>query len=413
MRFMNKPKRIGFFLFDGVTALDLTGPAEAFACARLTAERGTPRPAYDVVTIGVSRRSCVSESGVTLVPATTIADAPALDTLIVPGGIGLRRPALNRKAAEWIARAAPRIRRVASVCTGIYGLAPTGLLDGRRVTTHWNFAADVAAKFPTLDVAPNELFVKSDRFYTAAGVTAGIDLALALIEEDLGSAAALAVARELVVYVKRDGGQAQFSEPLRFQAGARKRFGELAAHITANLARDLSVDALAERMAVSARQFSRQCHVNFGCSPAILVRRLRLDEARRRLHARAGGIERVAESVGFRSADAFRRAFEKQFGINPSDYRARFLTRRVDASQRLDVRGCTAQDLGDLPRPLAVGTVAPRVLEYAFVRLANAAFTSPTLPPATPCIASRIRSPISDNRSLLLSRNASPSGVMW
>jgi transcriptional regulator GlxA family with amidase domain len=328
MRSMSKPKRIGFFLFDGVTALDLTGPAEAFACARLPAEGGTPRPAYDVVTIGVSRRSCVSESGVTLVPATTIADAPALDTLIVPGGIGLRRPAVNRKAAEWIARAAPRIRRVASVCTGIYGLAPTGLLDGRRVTTHWNFAADVAAKFPTLDVAPNELFVKSDRFYTAAGVTAGIDLALALIEEDLGSAAALAVARELVVYVKRDGGQAQFSEPLRFQAGARKRFGELAAHITANLARDLSVDALAERMAVSARQFSRQCHVNFGCSPAILVRRLRLDEARRRLHARAGGIERVAESVGFRSADAFRRAFERQFGINPSDYRARFLTTR-------------------------------------------------------------------------------------
>jgi transcriptional regulator GlxA family with amidase domain len=326
MRSMNKPKRIGFFLFDGVTALDLIGPAEAFACARLRVERGTPRPAYDVVTIGLSRRACVAESGVTLVPATTIAAAPTLDTLIVPGGIGLRRPAVNRKAAEWIARVAPRIRRVASVCTGIYGLAPTGLLDGRRVTTHWNFAADVAAKFPRLDVAPNELFVKSDRFYTAAGVTAGIDLALALIEEDLGSAAALAVARELVVYVKRDGGQEQFSEPLRFQAGARKRFGELAAHITANLARDLRVDALADKMAVSARQFTRQCHVDFGCSPAALVRRLRLDEARRRLHARTGGIQRVAASVGFRSADAFRRAFEKQFGINPSEYRARFLT---------------------------------------------------------------------------------------
>jgi transcriptional regulator GlxA family with amidase domain len=326
MRSMNNPKRIGFFLFDGVTALDLTGPAEAFACARLPAERGAPRPPYDVVTIGLARRPCVAESGITLVPATTIAAAPALDTLIVPGGNGLRRPEVNRKATEWIARAAPRIRRVASVCTGIYGLAPTGLLDGRRVTTHWNFAADVAAKFPRLEVAPNELFVKSDGFYTAAGVTAGIDLALALIEEDLGSKAALAVARELVVYVKRDGGQAQFSEPLRFQAGARRRLGELAAHITANLARDLSVDALADKMAVSARQFTRQCHIDFGCSPAALVRRLRLDEGRRRLHARASGIQRVATSVGFRSADAFRRAFEKQFGINPSDYRARFLT---------------------------------------------------------------------------------------
>jgi transcriptional regulator GlxA family with amidase domain len=326
MRRMSTPKRIGFLLFDGITALDLTGPAEAFACARVPAARGAVRSAYDVVTIGLSRAACVGESGVTLVPATTIAEVPALDTLIVPGGSGLRRPAINRKAAEWIVRAAPRIRRVASVCTGIYGLAPTGLLDGRRVTTHWNFAADVAAKFPKLDVAPNELFVKSGRFYTAAGVTAGIDLALALIEEDLGPAAALAVARELVVYVKRDGGQAQFSEPLRFQASARKRFGDLAGHITANLARDLRVDALAGKMAVSGRQFSRQCYANFGCSPAALVRRLRLDEARRRLHARAGGIERVAASVGFRSADAFRRAFEKQFGINPSEYRARFLT---------------------------------------------------------------------------------------
>jgi transcriptional regulator GlxA family with amidase domain len=125
--------------------------------------------------------------------------------------------------------------------------------------------------------------------------------------------------------VKRDGGQAQFSEPLRFQASARKGFGEIAAHITANLARDLRVAALAGKMSVSARQFSRQCYANFGCSPAALVRRLRLDEARRRLHTRAGGIERVATSVGFASADAFRRAFEKRFGINPSEYRARFL----------------------------------------------------------------------------------------
>ena len=128
------------------------------------------------------------------------------------------------------------------------------------------------------------------------------------------------------MYLKRDGGQSQFSEPLRFQASARERYGELAAHITANLARDLGVDALADKMAVSARQFSRQCRVNFGCSPAALVRRLRLDEARRRLHSRAAGIERVATSVGFRSADAFRRAFERQFGLNPSAYRARFLS---------------------------------------------------------------------------------------
>jgi len=317
-----KRRRIGFFLFDGVTALDLTGPAEAFACAAFP-ESG--KPAYEVLTIGVSRRACVSESGVALTPSCTIGDAPGLDTLIVPGGAGLREPATNRKASEWIARCAPRTRRIASVCTGIYGLAPTGLLDGRRVTTHWRFAADVAARFPKLELAPDELYVKSGDFYTAAGVTAGIDLALALIEEDLGGAAALAVARELVVYVKRDGGQAQFSEPLRFQSSAKNRMSELAAHITANLKRDLSVDALADKLAISPRQFSRQCCASFGCSPAALVRRLRLDEARRRLHARAGAIELVASSVGFSSADAFRRAFEQEFGINPSKYRARFL----------------------------------------------------------------------------------------
>ena len=175
-------KRIGFFVFEGVTALDLTGPAEAFASAMFP-EHG--KPAYEVLTVGLSRRACVSESGVTLTPSCTTADAPALDTLIVPGGNGLREPATNRKAARWIAACAPRTRRIASVCTGIYGLAPTGLLDGRRVTTHWRFAADVAARFPKLEVVPNELYVKSERFYTAAGVTAGIDLALALIEEDL------------------------------------------------------------------------------------------------------------------------------------------------------------------------------------------------------------------------------------
>jgi transcriptional regulator GlxA family with amidase domain len=277
-----------------------------------------------VVSIGLRRRACASESGVALTPTCTLDDAPMLDTLIVPGGGGLREPSVNRAVSAWIARNAPRIRRVASVCTGIYGLAPTGLLDGRRVTTHWRFAADVARRFPKLRVEPNELFVKSGNVYTAAGVTAGIDLALALIEEDLGAAASLAVARELVVYVKRAGGQAQFSEPLKFQAGAKNRFAELASHVTANLDRDLRVDVLAARMAISVRQLARQCRDNFGCSPGVLVRRLRLDEARRRLQSRAGGVERIATSVGFASGDAFRRAFEREFGVNPTAYRARF-----------------------------------------------------------------------------------------
>jgi transcriptional regulator GlxA family with amidase domain len=336
-------KRIGFFVFDGITALDLVGPAEAFAVATapVPAPGAASQPAYEVLTLGLSRRTCVSESGVALVPSCTLEDAPALDTLIIPGGSGLRRPRANLKVTRWLQQRTPGIRRVASVCTGIYGLAPSGLLDGLRVTTHWRFAADVAARFPELRVVPDELFIKCGRFYSAAGVTAGIDLALALIEEDLGASAALGAARELVVYLKREGGQTQFSEPLQFQSSARDRLGDLTATIAAHLRQDLRVEALARKSALSPRQLTRRCRENFGCSPAALVRRLRLDEARRRLHFPRSNVEVVAASVGFKSADAFRRAFEQQFGVNPSTYRSRFLSAtraaRADAGRRPDV----------------------------------------------------------------------------
>ena len=163
---MWRRKRIGFLVFDGITALDLVGPAEAFAVATAPARAaGAPsQPAYEALTLGLSRRACISESGVMFVPSCAIGDAPALDTLIIPGGSGLRRPRTNLKVTRWLQQRASRIRRVASVCTGIYGLAPSGLLDGLRATTHWRFAADVAARFPKLKVASNELFVKSAAF---------------------------------------------------------------------------------------------------------------------------------------------------------------------------------------------------------------------------------------------------------
>ena len=313
-------RRIGFLVFDGVTALDLVGPAEAFAVAG----PDTPRPPYEVVVIGLGRRPSVAESGLLIQPSFTVADAPPLDTLIVPGGAGLRQPDTNRAVSDWLRRRARRIRRIAAVCTGIYGLAPSGLLDGRRVTTHWRFTGDLARRFPALHVEPDALYVKDGRFYTSAGVTAGIDLSLSLIEEDLGPAAALSVARELVVYLKRPGGQEQFSEPLRFQVAARDRLGDLAAWIAAHLDADLSVDALAKRAALSPRQLGRCMQRALQCSPAAFVQRLRLDEARRRLSAPASRVEHVAASVGFGSADVFTRAFERRFGIAPSAYRARF-----------------------------------------------------------------------------------------
>jgi transcriptional regulator GlxA family with amidase domain len=229
----------------------------------------------------------------------------------------------------WIGSRAGRIRRVASVCTGIYGLAPSGLLDGRRVTTHWKFTADLARRFPRLRVEPNALYVKDGPFYTSAGVTAGIDLALALVEEDFGPQVALAAARVLVVYLKRAGGQEQYSEPLRFQTRSSDRFSELAAWMAGHLHQDLSVEALASRACVCGRHFSRRFKDAFGSTPAAFVEDLRLNESRRLLSSNTGTIESVAESVGFRSADSFRRAFERRFGITTTGYRGRFSLGRM------------------------------------------------------------------------------------
>ena len=318
-----KPKRIGFLGFDGVTALDLVGPSEAFAAA-LVEEGGALERAYEIVILSVNGRPFRAESGVLFRPHASLERAPRLDTLIVPGGRGLREARTNARVAAWLARRAPRIRRVASVCTGIYGLAPTGLLDGRRVTTHWRFARDVAERFPALRMDPNALYLQDGRFYTSAGVTAGIDLALALVEEDHGPQVALQVARELVVYLKRAGGQEQYSEPLQFQVEARDRIGELGAWIRNHLREDLTVEALAERACLCPRQFTRRFRALYQRTPAVFVEELRLGEARRRLATPAVTVEAVAASVGFKSADAFRRAFERRYGVSPSSYRGRF-----------------------------------------------------------------------------------------
>src|SRR5262249_42159802 len=266
----------------------------------------------------------VSESGILFKPHTTLQKAPALDTLMIPGGPGLRNPQTQATVATWVKSRAPRIRRIATVCTGLYGLAPTGLLDGRRVTTHWRFARDVAQRFPKLKVDVNSLFLRDGPFYTGAGVTSGIDLSLALIEEDYGPSVALAVARELVVYLKRPGGQEQYSEPLKFQTESADRFGDLAAWMQGHLDHDLSVDALAARACLCPPHLSRRFKDIFGASPAKFVEDLRLGEARERLSMAEQNVESVARSVGFRSPDAFRRAFERRFGINPTHYRKRF-----------------------------------------------------------------------------------------
>lgn len=321
----NTLKHVGVIAFDGINALDLVGPLEVFANAgRADFTRRESRGVYALHVIGLGRGPVVAESGVRFMPDVQLADAPPLDTIIVPGGAGLREPSTNSAVSTWLRLRAPTIRRVATVCTGIYGLAPTGLLDGRRVTTHWRFAEDAAGRFPKLIVDANAIFLKDGRYYTSGGITAGIDLALALIEEDLGPHAALAVAREMIVYLKRPGGQEQYSEPLRHQVRGADAFAELIAWIRGHLAGDTSVPALAARVRLSPRQFARRFAAVYGRAPAAYVESLRLSVAREHLAGAARSIEAIAASVGFANADVFSRRFKRRFGVSPRSYRERF-----------------------------------------------------------------------------------------
>ncbi len=314
------PIRVALLGYDGMQTLDLVGPLDTFEWAT-TLHPG----AYEYMVVSLDGAPFVSGAGLRVTPECALAEAGEIDTLILPGG-GLRD---SSSAAERVAHAvrsrAAGLRRIVSVCTGIYGLAPSGLADGRRVTTHWDYADHVAARFPALRVEPDAIFIKDGPIYTSAGVTAAIDLSLALVQEDYGEALALAVARGLVVYLKRPGGQRQYSEPLRFQTRAGgARLAELAAWMAAHLDQDLSVEALAARACLSPRQFSRQFKAVFGATPGQQVDMLRLDAARNHLIRSDASIARIAIHVGFRSEDSFRRAFDRRFGLSPSDYRKRF-----------------------------------------------------------------------------------------
>jgi transcriptional regulator GlxA family with amidase domain len=315
------PRVIAVLGFDGVQSLDLCGPLEAFAGAN-----GIHRGAYETRILSLDGGPFTSEAGLRITPDRSLADPGSLDTLIVAGGAGVRRAETSAVMAPALQRLAPTLRRLVSVCTGAYGLAAAGLLDGRRATTHWRHAADFARRYPKVKVEANALFIKDGPVFTSAGVTAAIDLSLALIEEDLGPQAALAVARGLVVYLKRAGGQAQYSEPLKLQTRGADRLQDLAGWMLCNLDADLSVEALAERTGLSPRQFARRFKSAFDVSPAAQVERLRLSAACDLLTSTEAPLGAVAASVGFRSDDVFRRAFERRYGVAPRDYRLRFVS---------------------------------------------------------------------------------------
>jgi transcriptional regulator GlxA family with amidase domain len=321
-------RRIGFIGFEGLTGLDLTGPAEVFGQANIL-QPG----AYEILILAEEAKPFASDAGLQFLPHSTFAQAPSLDTIIVPGGAGLRAAIRVDPIVAWLKIRADT-RRLACVCTGIYALAAAGLLDGRRATTHWRFAADFARQYPKVRVESESIYLGDGNVFSSAGVTAGIDLALSFVEDDLGPSLALAVARELVVYLKRPGGQMQYSAPLKFQARAKNRFADIAAWIATNLQADLSVETLASRAGLGVRHFSRKFTEVFGSAPAAYVEQLRLDESRSRLGAPNQTVDSVAASVGYASADSYRRAFERRFGVTPSLYRGCFSTMGGDNAAR-------------------------------------------------------------------------------
>lgn len=313
---------VGVLVYDGAQALDITGPLDVFAAANQLAGR---KPAiYRLHVIGLTPDPVRTECGLRLLPELTLDQAPPLDTLILPGGAGSRHVNTDAALLDWIRDRAASSRRTVSVCTGIYLLAATGLLDGRRVTTHWQYAADVQRRYPALRMDADQLFLRDGAFHTSGGLTAGLDLALALVEDDLDQAIALAVARELVMYMKRPGNQAQFSAPLDAQTRGGGRLAALVEWVLEHLHENLGAERLADRMAMSTRNFRRVFTEQFDCPPAVFIARLRLERACDLLTASTLGVDRIATDTGFASADALRRAFRARYLSSPLEYRERF-----------------------------------------------------------------------------------------
>ncbi|HTO82779.1 MAG TPA: helix-turn-helix domain-containing protein [Methylomirabilota bacterium] len=321
-RFPPKPRAVDILAFPGVQLLDVAGPLQVFASANELATGAHGHPPY-VARVVAQGGTITASAGLGLAAAPLPAvDAP-LDTLIVTGGRGVHEAAANPALVTWVRKRAGRARRVASVCTGAFLLAAAGLLDGRRAATHWTDCAELARRFPAVRVEPDPIFVRDGPVWSSAGITAGIDLALALVEEDLGRTLALAVARHLVVFLKRPGGQAQFSATLSLQ-GADDRFGALHEWMAQHLARDLSLPVLARAAGMSERSFSRHYAQATGLTPARAVERLRVEAARRFLADTRLPVKRIAARCGFGSEETMRRSFLRLLAATPQDYRARF-----------------------------------------------------------------------------------------
>jgi transcriptional regulator GlxA family with amidase domain len=327
-----EPRRIAILLYPGVQSLDVTGPLEVFSAAReaLAAATGGGDQGYEVTTIARSPRAVRSSSGLRLVP-----DGPLprvgeeLDTLIVPGGSGRGQAGADETLLRWLSRAPNSCRRVAGVCTGSFLLATAGLLDGRRATTHWAFAERLAREYPDVDVDADPIFVRDGPLWTSAGVTAGMDLSLAMVEEDHDRALALLIARHLVLFLRRPGNQSQFSATLTAQQPRAEPLREIQRTVLEDVAGVHTVEEMAARAHMSPRNFARAFRAQTGITPARYVESVRLEAARRRLEESGEPIAAVASACGFGAAETMRRSFLRALQVGPAEYRRRFQTDAV------------------------------------------------------------------------------------
>jgi transcriptional regulator GlxA family with amidase domain len=319
----NAPRIIEVLAFPSVQLLDVTGPLQVFASANDLAVEARGEPPYVLRVVAQGGQSVPTSAGLGIAAGPLPTVRAALDTLIVAGGPGVQDAAADPGLVAWLRKRANHARRVASVCTGAFLLAASGVLDGRRAATHWSFCDELARCFPAVHVEPDPIFVCDGPIWTSAGVTAGIDLALALVEQDLGRTAALAVARYMVMFLKRPGGQAQFSAALSLQT-AEDKFGALHDWISRHLAEDVSLPALASQAGMSERSFSRHYAAATGLTPARAVERLRVEAARRLLSESQLPVKRISQRCGFGSEETMRRSFLRLLAVTPQDYRVRF-----------------------------------------------------------------------------------------
>jgi transcriptional regulator GlxA family with amidase domain len=311
--------------YRDVQILDVTGPLEIFArTARWLQDHHRVRqPAYEINLIAPTAGLIQTSGGLSLNVVSSYRDSKPADTLLIAGGIGYTSAMHDTAMISWIRVQARRVERIGSICTGAMLLGAAGLLDGKRVTTHWAYCSQLALVAPRAQIEPDALFVRNGRLYTSAGVTAGMDMALAMVEEDWGKATSLAVAQELVMYLRRPGGQSQFSRHLQAEA-QDDRLGQLQLWILEHLDQDLSVELLAAHTKLSVRHFTREFTARAGVAPMAFVMRMRVEEARRLIESGAMQLKGVARRSGFKDEQGLRRAFLRLLSVTPYDYRLRF-----------------------------------------------------------------------------------------